>query len=623
MALSSSTLFNIQSTATASFVNGAGFNPGNANFPTDYTVDTGTGNTSSPVLSSATYSFVAGDVGAWIYIKAGTNWYARTWLQIASVSGGKATLSAAIGAGFIQDATNPIIYTATTVAGVASTGTPTGGTCGVDYSQSDAAIATATDFAQTNASTNYTSASAPFRRSMVGNVLRRTTTGTNGAVGFSEIISYTSTSSVVVDNTGQGTGLDCTGQTAYIGGAGTFTASNVDPFFEALPLGAQVWVKAGTYTLGALVNVSASLGTPTTPNWVIGYNSRRGDGPTGSNRPLIQCAALQWAMSTETNMSNLRFITQAINGIQSGANSIVDNCYVLNNATTVNYVGFTSGGGVVRYSDCEAISQNGRAWSAGSGGARLVGCYAHDSDIGVLSTTGTLTLIRCKVEACLTAAVDTACVAQNMYESCTFYGREAKSGIGCRFTGASSQGHTIANCMFYGLTTGISASTQQGIDQDELNFFYNCTTNATGWYLEPHTVTTTDPGFTGAAQITGSTATTSGSVLTQSGGDFSTVTDNIDMLHVLSGTGVTVGRYLITSHTSTTLTVNNALGTGAAVAYFVTTGHNLQIGTNLRAAGGPNFSNMGIEDRSYLDPGCMQRQEVATGGGGAMIVRIP
>ena len=63
MALSASTYFEIQSTAAASNINAGGFNPANASMTADLTTDTNTANTAAPIVSSATYNFVAGDVG--------------------------------------------------------------------------------------------------------------------------------------------------------------------------------------------------------------------------------------------------------------------------------------------------------------------------------------------------------------------------------------------------------------------------------------------------------------------------------------------------------------------------------------------------------------------------------
>jgi hypothetical protein len=82
----------------------------------------------------------------------------------------------------------------------------------------------------------------------------------------------------------------------------------------------------------------------------------------------------------------------------------------------------------------------------------------------------------------------------------------------------------------------------------------------------------------------GLTATTSGSVLTLSGADFSDVTNNSDYLYVKSGTGVNVGKYQITAHTTTTLTVDGTLGTSTAgdVAFIVTLSGNQANFTDVR-----------------------------------------
>mgnify|MGYP001587216849 CR=1 FL=1 len=123
MALVGTSIIEINAGATANNVNAGGFNPANANMLTDLTTDAGTGNGNSPVVSSASYTFVAGDVGYKLFVKSGTDWYPNRWFTIASVAGGKATLSAAIGEGVYSDATvgwpTPS-FNATTAAGVAA-----------------------------------------------------------------------------------------------------------------------------------------------------------------------------------------------------------------------------------------------------------------------------------------------------------------------------------------------------------------------------------------------------------------------------------------------------------------------------------------------------------------------
>src|SRR5688572_24727159 len=102
MAFTASTVWEVQ--ALGLDTNGGGFDPGVAGFPTDGTTDSNTGNTSTPVFSSASYAFVADDVGHWVYIKSGTN-SLPGWYKITSVAGGKATLNAAIGAAVLAAGT--------------------------------------------------------------------------------------------------------------------------------------------------------------------------------------------------------------------------------------------------------------------------------------------------------------------------------------------------------------------------------------------------------------------------------------------------------------------------------------------------------------------------------------
>ncbi len=62
MALTAGSIFEIRASATTLNVNGSGFNPANAGMLADATTDANTANTASPVLSSASYNFAAGDV---------------------------------------------------------------------------------------------------------------------------------------------------------------------------------------------------------------------------------------------------------------------------------------------------------------------------------------------------------------------------------------------------------------------------------------------------------------------------------------------------------------------------------------------------------------------------------
>lgn len=617
MALTSGTLFNIAASATTGNVNGAGFNPANANFPTDLTTDTNTANTSAPIVSSATYSFVAGDVGAAVYVKSGTNWTAGFY-PIVSVAAGKATLNATIGAAWQLSATTNM-YAPSTVVGCATVGTPTAGTFGINYAMLNTAPVNAiADFASVGASTTLTSATAAFTLMMVGNFFHQTTTGTGafGLVGWYEIVSYTNATTVTLDRTpNSGTAsVACTG---YVGGAGRF--DGLENTFQAMiPSNSRVMIKGGTYTFSAAISTASTNSTIALGSYFIGYTSVWGDSCNGSSRPFFDAGANLLTWSQNQHFYNVSFTGTGTSVVVGAINSKWVNCKFLNTSTTASRFGFSTTANPVFSFGCEYISQNGTGFTSNNFGANLWGDYFHDSVIGAsnTNTASNTQLVGCIFEANSTAGLNSASNGGCNISNCTFYGREAQAGIGITFASGNSPDNGLVNSLFYGLATGISVSAGASNSNTSLyNNFFNNTTDVTNW-AKSNTDIALDPQFAGATQITGTTASGSGSVLTDTNADFSPVTDNIDFVRVLSGTGATVGNYLITAHTATTLTCNNPVGTNATAnrVYYVTTGHNFQIGTNLKGLGFPNFINTCSETTSYPDVGAVQRQETASGG---------
>lgn len=614
MALTAGTIFQIQASATTGNINGAGFNIANANFPTDLKATSGT--TSAPVVSSATYTFVSpGDVGNWVYVKSGTNWIVG-WYQIASVSGGAATLTAGIGTAILSIGVTGVVTTNTTagcvtgsyVAGTAS------GTFGVDYSQTDTANSTITNAVSVGSSTTLTSTSNPWTPVSVGNFFHLTTSGTGafGLVGWYEIVSYNSAGSVVTDRTtNNGTALAAgTGQT---GGAGRLNGLE-DTFQSMLPASSIVWVKNGAYTLSGAISTANANATATTATFWIGYNSLRGDTCTGSNRPVITAAANVVLFGAFQNLYNLSFTTTAALGIQvTSSGCRIVNCKSINTSTTASRPALGTASAKLVVIGCEVISQNGVGIETSTAGSIYAfGNYIHDCVTGInnIGANGANVISGNLIEACTTAGITIPTgYVSNVITNNTIYGREAIIGTGLSLTKANSNDNIVENNIFYGLTTGISVTTgASSTNNGQNNDFFNNTTDVTNWVKDISDLAV-NPTFAGASQLTGTTATTSGSVLTDSGASFG-VTDNVDFLHVTSGTGVTVGCYLITSHTSTTLTVNNALGTSNAgnVVYWVTHGHNFQIGSPLNAAGFPSLINpTGSQTTSYIDVGAVQR----------------
>lgn len=620
MALATNTQFHISATATTGNVNGAGFNPLNTNMLTNLTTDSNTANTASPVVSSASYNFVAGDVGHWLYIKSGTNWIPG-WYQIASVATNKATLSAAIGAAQILALT---FKAPSTVIGCATVGTPTSGTFAIDYSQGNTAIINGSvDFTSTASSTTVSSVSDGFTAVMVGNFYHQTTTGTGGfgIIGWYEIISVTSSTALVLDRT-PNTGTTSVACTGYIGGAGRFNGLE-DDFGEMVPSGAKINIKNGTYVLSGSIAIASTNGTSTDPIWYLGFNTIPGDAPMTTNRPTITAGAntISWGSYTYlkymiTTGSGATVVTLPAT---TGSASF---CKFFNTSTTVNRSCFVGSAGLHQF--CEFISQNGSCTTAKG---TFYGCYFHDSATGFTGALTDVQLLNCVLAALNTTAfTSSSATGLNIFSNNTFYGRlSTPTGVGINFSAAAGAvNNRIFNNIIAGFATGISISTVESFSNlGGYNDMFGNTADTSNYTRDP-TGLSLDPGFIDVTEIAISNGTITGgtAVLTSSGADFSSVEDGVDFFRIISntgGTGTFIANYLITSHTATTLTFNNNAGTSGSatsVVGFVQTGHNYQIGTNLKAQGFPGLV-AGSATTSYTDIGGVQRQEA--GGSSATV----
>jgi hypothetical protein len=282
MALSGFTIWEVQ-TGGSDTANGGAFDPSQtAGMLTDGAATSATG--ASPVFSSASYTFVAGDAGDWVYIASGTNWIPG-WYKIASVSGGNATLVATIGQAVKS------IGIPTTVLGCATTASPSSATWTIDRSQQGAVHQSYTDLASSGAGLTVSSAAHPFNKQDVGNAIR-VTSGTNFTAGIYVIASVDVSHVATVVGAGNITsGVGSSGNGA-LGGALASPGYGVS---QMLPSN-WCFVKSGTYTItttspGAAGPVKYSPGSDATganPSRIIGYGSVRGDNGT---KPLIKLQA--------------------------------------------------------------------------------------------------------------------------------------------------------------------------------------------------------------------------------------------------------------------------------------------------------------------------------------------
>lgn len=272
MAINASSQYEVQTGGNDT--NGGGFSALTVTANLAATVATST----APVVTSATYNFVAADVGSYVFIKSGTNWIPG-WYKIVSVATNAATLNAAIGAVTLWQGTTIL----NTTAGCATTASPTSGSWSVDYSQNASKNTTGSNISTTDAGTNgttVTSATANFQPSILGNHIYLSG-GTGSITGsWFEVTAVASTSSITVDRSV--TAGAQTGATMNIGGAMLTILATMDRAWKtsgSATADTVVWVQKGSYS-GATLTTSGYLGPSQYQSRLIGYNVIRGDNPT-------------------------------------------------------------------------------------------------------------------------------------------------------------------------------------------------------------------------------------------------------------------------------------------------------------------------------------------------------
>jgi hypothetical protein len=492
------------------------------------------------------------------------------------------------------------------------------GASGTDYSQQNAAQYNLTGASNGAASATVSHASAS--ADMVGNIAH-IISGTNFTPGWYEIISVVAGVSITFDRNCT-TGAGASG-VINIGGAlslnGTGTGISDDAFFESLIAGNKVWIKSGSYTVTA-VAITTAAGTASAPINVEGYNSTRGDRPTtDATRPQLNLNTGQLSSGSFFNWSYIYFFTNSSVGvISSGSTNRYWWVKMVNTSTTADRFGLNFVGASThsQFYFCEFICYRGRAVNIGTtnDAVHFFGCIMRDSNVGVLHSGGSShqsIYINCLIYGNVTYGMDITgkTGATISILNCTFHGSQNKLGTGINIqTGVAFA--RVMNCIFSGLAVGIAQADATSLGSiDMSNNFYNNTSDVTNW-SKGHLTYALNPNFTSASTLSGATATTSGSVLTQSGADFSSVTDGVDFVYISAGTGVTAGKYKITAHTTTTLTLDIAPGTNATAdkVWQINIGNNYGIGPNLKAKGLP--SNFPLDlTTSYLDIGAVQRKE--------------
>lgn len=469
MALAFTTIFEVE-TGGSDTVNGGAFDPGQtAGMFTDGAATVAT--SSAPVFSSASYNFVAGDVGAWLYIASGTNWTSG-WYKIVSVAANAATLSAALGAGVLLGN-----IAVTSAAGCATTASPTGATWTIDYSQQATAQFAYTDLASVGAGLLVSSVAKPFAKQQVGNAIV-ITGGTNFTAGRYVIASVAVGVATVVGagNITTGAGVNGTGG---LGGAcaspgqvdGVNVAGNVTFIQQS---GTVFSITSASYS------VAAGCLSAHGQCQFIGYTSTR-ILANSDTRPTLQLNVNNATMfngASSVIAANLICDGNNKTSAKHSAGGAFVNCKIMN-------FNVDAGGGA--FVNCESTANSGTPFRGGP----FVNCVAHGNSASGFGgmTFGPVHCLSYGNTGASSHGFEIIALGV-MAVSCTAYGNggsgflatsgnpvllvncyaEANAAYGFRDNSGAGRGLTLVNCGAYNNTSGATFTGASPAVINTLNF---------------------------------------------------------------------------------------------------------------------------------------------------------
>jgi hypothetical protein len=383
--------------------NSAGFDKDSGSMLSDLTSSTGL--SSSPIVSTNSYSFVASDIGQWLYVRTGTNWYPG-WYRITGLSGTSAVVNAGIGscvkASWVSGTAVTIGFGPAIYPGIGLSNSLSAGSWTIDYTQSGTAKTALTDLIVDTTVTRVFSPSYVFKNSDIANSLK-IYAGTGWTLGIYYITGIAGTMAILNVSPGL---AGTTGGSANLGGAVNHPNYTINGFQDG-----GVWIKAGTYTSSVGYNLAQRT-------FVWGYNTYRGDAPKGDDRPLITVTAPN---------------TTLVSG--SGANIMNSFAYLRVAGTGyTNVVGFTNGN-----------SRN-----------QMMFCKATDCITGFSLSNAGLYLEAVNCTTGISGGASYGCVAigcttgfnYGLAGNCSF-----NIAIGCT-TGFATADTVLHNCVAYNCQTG-------------------------------------------------------------------------------------------------------------------------------------------------------------------------
>jgi hypothetical protein len=443
---------------------------------------------------------------------------------------------------------------------------------------------------------------------------------TNFTTGWYEITAYTDTNTVTIDRTAADPGTDASGGWGAIGGALLFSDAN----FEGWTAGNKGWVKTGTYSPGAIS--VAKDGTLAVPMVLEGYNSSRGDDPTGTDRPLINAAANDFGFDDYWVFEDLRGTTTSANGFNCDTACQMTNVKFENSSTTSFRDALQGGGnGRGRFISVEASSIEGDAMSPG-GSAFISNSYVRDSNARCLlwSNNDRIFVENTIFDTCYRGAIFTTGNVNIVFKNVLF----ANSIVGIEFSSPTADEAIIfLNNIFYKNIDGITADnggTEPGRTQMFFDYnLWNGNTRDMSWdngatedndpkgdnavSSDPTFNITVNSGSTGSTNPAGTTLT-----ISAIGG-----VDTDDAVRISAGTGATIGIYDITGISGNDLTIDRSAGSSATnISYSIVEGEDftVQSGSPVLDAGIQPGTDIGLTGDYKHNIGPDQDDNTAGGG---------
>lgn len=338
------------------------------------------------------------------------------------------------------------------------------GASGADYSQQDSAQESYTTLATSGVGVTTVTCGGgdTFDADIVGNLIRLVS-GTNATAGWYEVTARNSATEIVIDSAPDDGGGGLASGVGNMGGAVFLSDTLLDN--TALP-GHLFYVKADAiHTMIEGISLTND-GSTSDPITLEGYNTTRGDEPTGDNRPLIACGANAFSPDDYFHIKNLRFTISEPGGVDLDNGAFISNIKVQNNSESDNREAVDFLGHVV---GCELISDNGIALRIGTSRSSASENYIHDSDTGIFFSTDGSTNIKniianCEIGIDVNSAED-GFISHNIIYGCT-------TGI----SGTTGYNTFVINNILDNNTTGASWSTA---DINSNNFDYNVWNNDT------------------------------------------------------------------------------------------------------------------------------------------------